>query len=75
MTKEISQKECLVMRVSISDSIKAIPVGSTVVFDCRVAGPMASAKSCISRLNKQAGREEYKITTPDNGVTYHVTHN
>lgn len=34
-----------------------------------------SAKSCVSRLNKAAGREEYKISTPDSGVTYHVTHN
>lgn len=76
MTKEISQEKCpLVMRVSITDSIKAIPMGETATFDCREAGPMASAKSCVSRLNKAAGREEYKITSPDNGVTYQVTHN
>lgn len=75
MTKQIKQKDCLVMRVSISESIKAIPAGTTATFDCRVAGPMGSAKSCVSRLNKAAGREEYKVTTPDNGVTYSVTHN
>lgn len=75
MTKEISQeKSPLVMRVSISDSIRAIAAGESAVFDCREAGPMASAKSCVSRLNKAAGREEYKITSPDNGVTYQVTH-
>lgn len=36
---------------------------------------MASAKSAVSRLNKAAGREEYKITSTDNGVTYSVIHN
>lgn len=76
MTKEKStQNQYLVKRVSLTDTIKSIPSGETVTYDCRVAGPMASAKSCVSRLNKAAGREEYKITTNDNGVTYAVTHN
>lgn len=73
-TKEISAKnKYLVRRVSLTDSIKSIPVGMTVRYDCREAGPMASAKSAVSRLNKAAGREEYKITSEDNGVTYSVT--
>lgn len=75
-TKEISsQNQYLVKRVSLTDSIKSIPVGVTATFDCREAGPMASAKSAVSRLNKEAGREEYKISSEDNGVTYSVTHN
>lgn len=75
-TKETTpQNQYLVKRVSLTDTVKSIPVGKTVTYDCRVAGPMASAKSCVSRLNKAAGREEYKITTTDNGVTYSVTHN
>lgn len=75
-TKEIpQQKQYLVRRVSLTDSIKSIPAGMTVTYDCREAGSMASAKSAISRLNKAAGREEYKITSEDNGVTYSVTHN
>lgn len=74
-TKEISaQNQYLVKRVSLTDTIKSIPAGVTVTYDCRVAGPMASAKSCISRLNKVAGYEEYKITSVDNGVTYSVCH-
>lgn len=73
--KTNSQNQYLVKRVSLTDTVKSIPVGETVTYDCRVAGPMASAKSCVSRLNKAAGREEYKITTSDNGVTYSVTHN
>lgn len=75
-TKEMPQQnQYLVRRVSLTDSIKSIPAGMTVTFDCREAGSMASAKSAISRLNKAAGREEYKITSEDNGVTYSVTHN
>lgn len=75
-TKEItSQNQYLVRRVSLTDSIKSIPAGMTVTYDCREAGSMASAKSAISRLNKAAGREEYKITSEDNGATYSVTHN
>lgn len=75
-TKEFTQqKPYLVKRVSLTDSFKSIPYGVTVTYDCRVAGPMASAKSCVSRLNKAAGYEEYKVTSEDNGVTYSVTHN
>jgi len=75
-TKEMPQQnQYLVRRVSLTDSIKSIPAGMTVTYDCREAGSMASAKSAISRLNKAAGREEYKITSEDNGVTYSVTHN
>lgn len=74
--KEItSQNQYLVRRVSLTDSIKSIPSGVTVTFDCREAGSMASAKSAVSRLNKAAGREEYKVTSTDNGVTYEVAHN
>ena len=75
-TKEkTSQNQYLVRRVSLTDSIKSIPAGVTVTYDCRVAGSMASAKSAVSRLNKGVGREEYKVTSTDNGVTYSVTHN
>lgn len=74
-TKEISpQNQYLVRRVSLTDSIKSIPAGKTAIYDCREVGSMASAKSAVCRLNKAAGREEYKITTEDNGVTYRVSH-
>ena len=75
-TKEMPQQnQYLVRRVSLTDSIKSIPAGVTVTYDCREAGSMASAKSAVSRLNKAAGREEYKVITNDNGVTYSITHN
>lgn len=74
-TKEITdQKLYLVKRVSLMDSFRRIPHGMTVTFDCRQAGSMSSAKSAVSRLNKAAGHEEYKITSVDNGVTYSVSH-
>lgn len=75
-TKEITaQNQYLVRKVALTDSIKSIPVGVTVTFDCREAGPMSSAKSCVCRLNKAAGREQYKVTSSDNGATYSVTNN
>lgn len=74
-TKELSQQnQYLVRRVSLTDSIKSIPAGVAVTFDCREAGSMASAKSAVCRLNKAAGQEQYKITSDDNGVTYTITH-
>lgn len=76
ITKDLSQQnQYLVTRVSLIDTVKSIPVGVTVTFDCRITGPMTSAKSCVSRLNKAAGYEAYKIGTEDNGVTYSITHN
>ena len=75
MQTTMKQNKYLVKRVSLTDSVKSIPVGVSVTYDCREAGPMASAKSCVSRLNKAAGREEYKISSQDNGVTYTITHN
>lgn len=75
-TKETSkQNGYLVMKVSPTDTIRNIPVGKSVTFDCRELGSMSTAKSCVSRLNKDAGREEYRITSDDNGATYTVTHN
>lgn len=70
-----SQNQYLVRRISLIDSIKSIPAGMTVTYDCRVAGPMTSVRSAVSRLNKAAGCEEYKVTSTDNGITYSVTHN
>lgn len=75
-SKEIqTQNGALVMRVSLVDSFKSIPIGQTITYDCREAGPMTSARSCVCRLNRMAGRNEFELSTTDNGVTYSVTHN
>lgn len=74
-SKEIAtQNPYLVTRVSLIDSIRNIPRGKTATFHCLTAGPLTSAKSCVSRLNKAAGREEYIAISSDNGITYTVTH-
>lgn len=67
------QNGYIVKKVSITDTLRNIPSKQAVRFDCRVAGPMASAKAAASRLNTAAGREIYSITTDDNGATYIVS--
>lgn len=62
----------LVKKVSITDTLRNIPVGKPVLFDCREAGPMASAKSAVSRLNGSANKEVYSISSKDNGATYEI---
>jgi hypothetical protein len=69
------QNPYLVRRVSIIDSVKSIPAGVTATFDCREAGGLSSAKSCVCRLNQAVGWEQYKVVTTDNGATYSITHN
>lgn len=71
----MTENRYLVKKVSITDTLRNIPKGKQVLFDCREAGSMSSAKAAVSRLNNAAGREEYKISTADNGATYTVTHN
>lgn len=69
------ENKYLVKKVSVIDTLRQIPVEKTVKFDCRELGSFGSANSAVSRLNKAAGYEAYKITTDDNGVTYSITHN
>lgn len=75
-TKQPShENQYIVRRVSLTDTFKNIPEGVSATFFCRETGPMSSAASCASRLNKAVGWEKYKVTTADNGITYTVTHN
>ena len=62
----------LVKKMSITDTLRNIPVGKPVLFDCREAGPMASAKAAVSRLNGSANKEVYSISSKDNGATYEI---
>lgn len=70
----MSQNKYLVKKVSVIDTLRQIPEGKTVKFDCRELGPCGSAYSAVSRLNKAAGYEAYKISSEDNGATYSITH-
>lgn len=64
----------IVRKVSIVDTIRNIGKGETVQFESREAGAMSSARVAIYRLNAKAGKELYKISTADNGVTYTIAH-
>jgi hypothetical protein len=67
-----TENSYIVKKVSIVDTIRNIPVGKPVCFDCLEAGPMGSARSAVSRLNAAAGKEIYSISSDDNGATYTV---
>lgn len=69
----MNENKYLVKKVSITDTLRRIPTGKPVVFDCREAGSMASAKAAVSRLNAAAQKEVYTISSEDNGATYTVT--
>lgn len=68
----MTENRYLVKKVSITDTLRNIPKGKPVRFDCREAGPMASAKAAVSRLNSAAGKEIYTISSDDNGATYSI---
>lgn len=70
----MAENRYIVKKVSITDTLRNIPAGKTVLFDCREAGSMASAKAAVSRLNTAANAEVYTIVSEDNGATYSVTH-
>jgi hypothetical protein len=66
----MTENHYIVKKVSITETLRNIPVGKPVIFDCREAGAMGSAKAAVSRLNSAAGKEVYTITSEDNGATY-----
>jgi hypothetical protein len=68
----ITENSYIVKKVSITETLRNIPVGKLVLFDCKEAGSMGSAKAAVSRLNASAGKEVYRITSDDNGATYKI---
>lgn len=59
----------IVKVVSLMDSFRAIPHGTTSSYDCRLIGKYSVIYSAIRRLNQAAATEEFHLSTPDNGVT------
>lgn len=68
----MTENNYIVKKVSITETLRNIPVGKPVLFDCREAGSMASAKTAVSRFNTAAGKEVYTISSEDNGATYKI---
>lgn len=65
----------IVMRPSITATLRAIAPGLSETFEAAALGMYGSASVAVCRLNKAAGRIEYEIETSDNGATYTVTRN
>jgi len=68
----MTENRYIVKKVSITDTLRNIPSGKPVLFDCREAGSMASAKAAVSKLNAAAGKKVYTISSDDNGATYRI---
>lgn len=61
-------------KVNTPESLKTIPVGSSVRIACKDFVSMNTVQAAICRLNQQAGYVEYKVTSPDNGATLDIYH-
>lgn len=68
----MNENQYLVKKVSVTDTLRNIPVGKTVIFDCRELCSYGTAQAAVSRLNTAAKETIYKISSTDNGVTYSV---
>lgn len=62
----------LVKKVAVIDTLRLIPAGKTVRFTIKDMN-VNSVRSSICRLNAEAGREEYMLTSYENGAVYDVT--
>ena len=63
----------LVRKVAITDTLKLIPCGKTARYSCKDM-PLLSIYSAVSRLNKAAGREEYRVSRViDGGAGCEIT--
>lgn len=62
----------LVKKVSISETLKLIPHGKTARYSGKDMG-LLSTYSAVSRLNKQAGCEEFRVSRLiDGGASFEV---
>lgn len=62
-------------KLSVADTLLAIPLGESRTFCARETFSIASARSFISRFNGAGCEEKDKrltVTTEDNGVTFTV---
>lgn len=71
---DLTFKIVRVTKVNTPESLKTIPVGSSVRIACKDFVSMNTVQAAICRLNQQAGYVEYKVTSPDNGATLDIYH-
>lgn len=70
-TEKRNEKNTIVKKVSVSDTLRAIKHGETVQFHCS-SMYLGSVRSAICRLNKQLGRKEYTVISFDNGQFFGI---
>lgn len=57
----------------IADIVAAIKPGQTVIFNAARDGSFNTARCAIYRANNRLEKDEYKLSTSDNGATYEIT--
>ena len=67
------KEQWLCRSIAITDTLKLIPCGKTARYSCKDM-PLLSIYSAVSRLNKAAGREEYRVSRViDGGAGCEIT--
>lgn len=73
MNNETTEKgKYLVRKISVTKTMRNLPIGKSIKFKAREYGPLSSARSAATRM-AQSGEGEWKVTTDDNGTTYTIT--
>lgn len=62
----------IVKKVSLIDTLRGLPIGKPVIFDCREVGSFGTVNATRCRLINN-GEGDWRLETSDNGVHYTVT--
>lgn len=65
----------IVRKVAVTETLAAMPRGTSATFRAREFAPISSVYAAASRLNAASGRKAYEVSTDDNGETYTINHN
>lgn len=68
----MEENKYIVKKISVMDTLRNLPVGKPVIFDCRELCAYGTALSAVCRLNS-ANADSYRLITDDNGVTFTIT--
>lgn len=70
---ETKLPEEIKVKPKLAEIINHMERGDRVKFEAVKHGAMTSAKAAVSRANARLGKQEYRVSSTDNGVTYLVT--